>query len=146
MAGYLFQLAGHILLPQCSVQDWEESAFSFPEFSCSHCIIFTSCLVFLPILPSWPISVFFKTWLTEYRQFSRTNHMGDMGNSLQKISIQVCSLPNLWVLSLCIDQLCALGHVISSLCLNCVFFPKWGENHSLFMTSVVRISREQNSD
>ena len=60
MAWYLFQLAGHILLPLWSVQDWEESASSFPEFSCSHCITSTSCLVFLPILPAWPISTYLK--------------------------------------------------------------------------------------
>ena len=32
----------------------------FPEFSCSHCITSTSCLVFPPILPAWPISVLLK--------------------------------------------------------------------------------------
>ena len=50
----------HILLLQWSGQEWEESTSSFPEFSCSHCIISTSCLVFLPILPAWPISIYLK--------------------------------------------------------------------------------------
>ena len=37
-----------------------EELSCFPEFSCSHCITSTSCLVDPPILPAWPISVLLK--------------------------------------------------------------------------------------
>ena len=37
-----------------------EGASCFPEFSCSHCITSTSSLVFLPILPACPISIYLK--------------------------------------------------------------------------------------
>ena len=43
-----------------SGQKWEEWASSFPAFSCSHHPVSTSCLVDLPILPAWPISVLLK--------------------------------------------------------------------------------------
>ena len=38
----------------------EGMASCFPGYSCSHCITSTSCLVFPPILPAWPISVLLK--------------------------------------------------------------------------------------
>ena len=37
-----------------------EKPSCFPEYSCSLCSTSTSCLVFLPILPAWPISVLLK--------------------------------------------------------------------------------------
>ena len=55
-----FSGAAHILLLQWSGQEWEESTSSFPEFSCSHCTISSSYLVFPPILPAWPISIYLK--------------------------------------------------------------------------------------
>ena len=55
-----FSGAAHILLLQWSGQEWEESTSSFPEFSCSPCIISTSYLVFPPTPPAWPISVYLK--------------------------------------------------------------------------------------
>ena len=55
-----FSGAAHILLLWWSGQEWEESTSSSPEFSCSPCIISTSCLVFPPTPPAWPISVYLK--------------------------------------------------------------------------------------
>ena len=60
-----FSRADHILLLQWSGQEWEESTSSFPEFACSHWVISTSCLVFPPTPPAWPISVYVKhDWQT----------------------------------------------------------------------------------
>ena len=58
--GTLLSWADYILLLPWSGQDWEDWAFSFPEFSCSHCPTSTSCLVDSPILPAWLISVLLK--------------------------------------------------------------------------------------
>ena len=55
-----FSGADHILLLRWSGQEWEESTSSSPEFSCSPCIISTSCLVFPPTPPAWPISIYLK--------------------------------------------------------------------------------------
>ena len=60
VAEYLFQLANHILLLRWSWQEWGESTSSSPEFSCSPCIISTSCLVFPPSPLAWPISIYLK--------------------------------------------------------------------------------------
>ena len=60
MAQYLSQLGR--LHPASSVvcTGMAEEASCFPEFSCSHCITSTSCLVFLLILSAWPISILLK--------------------------------------------------------------------------------------
>ena len=55
-----FSGAAHILLLWWSAQEWEESTSFSPEFSCSLCIISTSCLFFPPIPPAWPISIYLK--------------------------------------------------------------------------------------
>ena len=55
MAQYLSQQGRSHLASSESVQNWEESTSSFPKFSCS-----TSYLVYLPIFPTWPISVYLK--------------------------------------------------------------------------------------
>ena len=55
-----FSGADHILLLQWSGKEWEKSTSASPEFSCSPCIISTSCLVFLPTPPAWPISIYLK--------------------------------------------------------------------------------------
>ena len=60
MARYLSQPGRLHLTFRWSGQEWEEWAFSFPKFTCSHCPAPTSCLVDPPILPSWPISVYLK--------------------------------------------------------------------------------------
>ena len=58
--GTFFSGADHILLLRWSRQEWGKSASSSPEFSCSPCIISTACLVFPPIPPAWPISIYLK--------------------------------------------------------------------------------------
>ena len=69
---------------------WEgmtEGASCFPEYSCSLCSTFTSCLGFLPILPAWPISIHLKhDW--QNTDNYRTPH--------RPISFYVCYWLNWW--------------------------------------------------
>ena len=50
-----------------------EGAFSSLAFSYSHCPVSTSCLVDLPILPAWPISVLLK-YMTDRIQTILLHH------------------------------------------------------------------------
>ena len=67
-----FSGAEHILLLWWSGKEWKESTSSSPEFSCSPCIISTSCLVFPTYTSGLANQHLFKILLTDYRQFSRT--------------------------------------------------------------------------